>query len=626
MTSYQLFLSMTVAAMTLANACYQASEEASFDARFFLVLGLIYGLSMWIRSRLYNDSTTFFDLDHRGLHKPKEDLVIFGNRVDDLAEQSKERRVLIELLDFGGHRYRIYIAWTLSLALTIFISFRFGGFFFVSGVVSILTLSAIYFAPFLNQLLIPLFLSFGLATYAFIQGRNPLLVFLFIGYVISFVGALLAFREIDADRANVRRRLKISQFLKSSAVISVALVSLYFIVDFVVPKQSPFTKSSVLNPSAIPKLDVKKPESAAMDTISRNVAEQILKWQEKRGEVKGRPEGSTFVGTSRGTSGGTSGAELPRTLGSQPPSGRESQNAPSSKSGDSPLSQQNGESSVGATDQSSAGRSEKPPSAETSVGTSGKAGKVGTAGRPDDQGRAASSPSPSESPTASSTSPATSSESGSQSSPQSAEASTSSPSGPSATPSAATPSSARPSKAASETSSPAAAATKPLVDREQKIKELQNKVKAPLEILKGLLFLAIAVAILFGLAKFFSSPEKDAEREIRRQMLTQRQKQKLKAILSQIRARNLSPDQEIIETYNALLTVFETGHHSREEWLPAEDFSREIEKVIPTLANDFGGATRRFAVTLYGQKPVAPEELETFRGNVARVLRFFQLA
>lgn len=621
MRNYQIFLGLSVLSFVLANVVYQVSQESAFDLRGFLILGFVYGASIFLRGHLYSDSTTFFDFDHRGLHKPKEDLVIFGNRVDDLAEQSKERRVLIDLLDFGGHRYRIYVGWILSVALTIFISFRFGGFYFASGVVSILTLSAIYFAPFVHQLLIPLFLSFALALYGFFENRSFALVAVFVCYLMVFVGALLAFREIDADRANPRRRFRLSKFLLSNISIVFVLVAIYWSLDLILPKQSPFAKS------VLPKAEMATIPSRLdpLDGVSRDIAEKVIKWQENRRQSSTGPSGpSDRAGTGDGPPGGEGGQG-----GSKNSAGDSMRHAhntsPSNakkSSGASDLSMPSGESTSSTemkTNTSSANQ-------ETAAPKESSAMESDRESRGETERGAADGTRPS---TASDTVPSTAGAPAAKASgvEESSGDATSAAGGPGTTaPAAQAAPTTAPAKTDSAGPPSAATAAEAPAERERKIKDLQSKVKLPLEVLKGLLFVILAGAALFAVAKFFSKPKDDSEKQIRQQILTQRQKQKLKSILNQIRAKNLSSDLEVIETYNALLAVFEMGHHSREEWLPAEDFSREIAKVIPSLSEDFGGATHRFATTLYGQKPVAPKDLEVFRAHVARVLKFFQLA
>ncbi len=628
MRHYPLFRILTVLTIVLAAAVSEAAREELFSIRLLFGLALIYGASVFIRDYFYKSDTTYFDFDHRGLREPKEDLIIFGTRVEDLAQQSKERRVLIGLVESAGRRYQIYLAWILSMALAIYLNFRPGGVSPLDIIAPILLLSGIYFAPFLSQLLTPTLLSLLLATYTLVQVRSIAVVSLFVLFLLSFVATLGAYRELDSDRANEAKQVHPKQMVRSTLTVVALFVALYFFVDFLLPERNPFRSQITRDPIEIPKGPL------STDKLSRDLAETLLKWQEKTG-----PQGTK-------SSDDRPGDDKPGDADQVTRSEARDDSRDNTRDDSRPLrddSRSGRESKSPSTSKNSPSSNFKPPNgsgAEPSLAQGDKEGRATERGGPSG---ARTSPGSSDAPADTGQGPSNSDQTLEASGPRTNAANeagerndgsgdgTGDGTGRGATDEKGPGNGAGSDKKqdAGRPASPDGKASPSVVakSREKKIEEIKHRVKVPLEVAKGVLVVIGILVVLLVISKFFSSQkEEDPEKEIRRQQLTERQKKRLQSILSQIRARNLSPDQEVVETYNALLTVFELGHHPREEWLPAEDFSIQIAKSIPPVSKEFAGATARFSKTLYGQKDIDEAELKVFREDVARILRFFQVS
>ncbi len=691
MTSFRGFTILLVTTVTLASSALEASRFGTIEPRLVFGLAMIYALTMWLREHIYKPETTFFDADH--VQSEKEELLVFGHGIEDLAHESRERRVLMGLSNnLSGEHLKIYAIWIFSMALAVFVQTRFRSLTLTDAVVPVAILSAMCFSPFLAQLLLPLAMSLAVALIAIAKSDSLLVIFYFVLFAVSFFLTLFLYREVIPDRLNNERKTKLPTVLKSSFAVTVLFLGLYLAMDLIVPEENPFKSNPV------PK--TRKPSKRSTDKLSREIAEQVLKYQEKgRGESSADASGETPGGHSpgespRGDAPGESlsghgaprsaredqsrdGVTLPRDLplsrDGGPPSRDSARSNDDARGGtghanekfidvkpddgnfpsprDHP-DQANGtaqtkdregtghaaerERNLGAGRRESGdGRAGAGRGKERSVGkTDGVADGVAdgqsknpgtgggrdrgighTTGNRDSDKKGSTDKGDGYADGASvGTGDGTADGTSQQASDGKSE-------GPSDE------ASARASNKASDRGArkTSAGPKEKAAAREKKIEEIKKKVEMPIEIGKGILFLiaaAIGLPILFNLIARWKERPKD---EVKLQQLSPRQKKKLQSILHQIRARGLAADAEVIETYNALLSVFEMGHHPRDEWLPAEDFSMKIAGTIPPLSAPFGAVTNRFSRTLYGRKLVAPEDLNVFRKEVGRILQFFQV-
>ncbi|CAN5505693.1 hypothetical protein BH10BDE1_BH10BDE1_12930 [soil metagenome] len=566
MKTYRLFSFVSLATIVLAHATWEASHVKVFDPKSLIGFAIIYGASIWLRDYFYDEKTTFFDADARVLPVKDDGLIVFGEQIEDLAFESEERRLLIDLVDFGGRKYKIYAAWIVSVVLAVYLQIRVGGSPSVESIAAFCILSAIYFSPFLNQQFVPLFIAMLLALYGFGRSDTFQVTVLFVFFLATFCYAVVLFREAPSDRVNPDRKFSSRKRMRSAAVVAAIFISFYFVVDLILPEENPFHSKG---PGLV--VPDKKPPRFSTEHISRKFAEQVVKLGEQNQDAKLGPASNEDGDADRGrpSAGGTSKADR--------------EGAPSANTGDEPSSASRSDSVP------SASRSDSDPSASRSDSTPAKSQE---GGRPSE---ARDGTSNDQSPTVGTNEPSSDSQK--------------------ASPGA---------NAESPSTSPARAVEKSK-EREKKIEDLQLNLKLPIELLKGLGFLILAGLLVTFVARYFSR-KKPQDEEVVRQELSPKQRQKLQTVLQRIRARGLSPNEEIVETYNLLLSIFEVGHHTREEWLPAEDFSKQISNSIPVLSGPFSGATERFSCTLYGRRDVGEAELTKFRGEVSKILQFFQLS
>lgn len=615
MTSFRGFTVLSILTVVLASAAFEASRFGFADPRLIVVFAVVYSLAVYLRERLYRSEVTFFDADH-GMQQEEEALIVFGHEIEDLAKESVERRLLVDLTD-SKDKIRIYFSWVACVVLAILLQSRIRGLTTLDVIVPVLIVTSICFAPFLAQLLVPVAVSLVLSLTAIAKSDSLSVSFYFVLFAISFFLTLLMYREVTPDRINQKRETKLPVILKTSFAVTAMFIGFYFLFDFVIPEQNPF-KSAVTPP-------VRKRSKFSTDNLSREVAEQVVKFQERnrgdrentshepsttvrddhrppqftppsgRGEFE--PSGTSDDARSPGTPSGSGHGDPQHDMTSREMKGGSDNKDGTTERGLDPIRDSS-------RDQRPDAQPDQNPEAKTEAKLDTKpdanSGKQGpSAERSLNQGeRSTAEPGGS---TDSSTAPDGSGRDGRTTG----------------------------DKNAADAPSRGAGSDKPVASdtkaHEKKVEELKRKLEMPFDISKGILVLIAAALGNPVLLKLLARLKKPTNDEPKLQQLSARQKKKLQTILNQIRERRLPPEAEVIETYNALLAVFEMGHHAREDWLPAEDFSTKIRSEIPPVATPFSGATSRFSRTLYGKKSVEPEDLKIFREEVRTVLRFFQL-
>ncbi len=610
-----------LAGTTALSACVLEVSRGVFDSRVVLGLTFIYGVSIFLRDHLYLDELTFFDYDHRELARPKEDLIVFGNRIQNLSSQSRERQVLMGLSQTHGARIKVYLAWIAMAGIAVWLHHRTHGVIFSETLGSVLMVSGIFFSPFLGQMLLPAYLSLGLVGFALFQNRAPLTVMAAGAYLIAFFLTLILFREIDADRANPKRVTTWPRPVRSAVLWSALFLVAFWFFDLLIPE-----------PQAQESVEVERPK------MSRELAEQVMKWQDRVSQDQVSKESPKQDLPSSGVASKDSPSETPSTTAQKSPS--EDLAPESGRPSDGPMKIPEGfgdkkfPSGRGDLPQSNGPMAAEPQPNGTPLSelpdrkgpTQDFAKTQNPSQGPSDEtvpkASATTSPGPEGSPKSESTgqekeaiadtATGTATDNGTaKGADRSGRAETGKPSDGG-------------SNKVAEKTTDSKTPAKPL-DRESRLKEIEKKVELPLEITKGFLAIIGVVVVIMVLAKYFSGRKEDPEKDIRIQQLSKRQRERLQTILQQIRAKGLSAHDEVIETYNALMAVFQAGEHRREEWLPPEEFSIQIARAIPALRRPFEDVTMRFSRTLYGEKSVGEDDLLLFRENVARILKFFQV-
>lgn len=542
MRNYERFRISLVLTLVL-SACAMEVSRGVFDLRAVLGLVLLYGGSVFLRDRLYSSENTFFDYDHREIARPSEDLIILGNRVRNLASQSRERTLLIALTRPGKDRWKILGGAFAFSALAVWIHMRVHGLIFWETAGSVFIISGVFLSAFVVQMLLPAFLALGLVGLALSRSREMTTVIMASLFFVSFLVTLILYRGIDADRANPKRTTQGLSALRAGLLWAAVFLGLFWVFNKLVPEPSSGSAVSVERPK-----------------LNREIAHQVLKLQDRLGKTQ-RPRGGGS--DHERPSVPEPGAEPPKgPMAAEPvPEGPPLDELPSRKAG----LEGEGRGDHGDAGSDTGGDKGGDTSGDTSGGSDERGGDEPGGARDSRAERGAKSLAPSSPRQASNT------------------------------------------------------------DRESRLKELEKKIELPMEITKGVL---VVVGIIFGLlmlAKYFFKPSDDPEKEIRVQQISKKQRERLRTILQQIHAKGLSAQDEVIETYNALMTVFQVGEHRREEWLPPEEFSIQIGRSLPSLKTSFDEVTMRFSRTLYGEKPVSDLELSTYRDGVTRILKFFQV-
>lgn len=108
--------------------------------------------------------------------------------------------------------------------------------------------------------------------------------------------------------------------------------------------------------------------------------------------------------------------------------------------------------------------------------------------------------------------------------------------------------------------------------------------------------------------------------------LTEEEKKQLADELRNIRERKLSPQQEIIETYNVMMDVLERVQLGREEGVPARVHVEHLKKRLPKMGAPLFDATDRFDEALYGDQQPGQEKLTSFRKSTKTIFKQFDIA
>jgi hypothetical protein len=108
--------------------------------------------------------------------------------------------------------------------------------------------------------------------------------------------------------------------------------------------------------------------------------------------------------------------------------------------------------------------------------------------------------------------------------------------------------------------------------------------------------------------------------------LTVEERNSLQHELEKIQAKGLSPQQEVIETYNVMLKVFDLIELGREEGMPAKEFAKAAASRLPRLNEPLTDTTDCFDSSLYGDQAPTSETLKRFRRSSQKIFNQFEIA
>jgi hypothetical protein len=156
--------------------------------------------------------------------------------------------------------------------------------------------------------------------------------------------------------------------------------------------------------------------------------------------------------------------------------------------------------------------------------------------------------------------------------------------------------------------------------RQEEIKkELEFQVEKLTALLKALFWVGLAILLL----RYFLRKKKVSPNEIRK--LTRAEIKGFHQDLLRIQKAKLRPEQEIIETYNVMLKVFDLVEMGRAECVPAQIFVTQVSTKLPGLKNSLWTTTLCFEDVLYGENLPKPQSLKEFRRSAKTVFRGFNI-
>ena len=158
---------------------------------------------------------------------------------------------------------------------------------------------------------------------------------------------------------------------------------------------------------------------------------------------------------------------------------------------------------------------------------------------------------------------------------------------------------------------------------EERVKEIEEKLKQKTDWLAAhFKYFIYLIVILIALRLVASLAKKNAPPAMR---LTQEEKKALAAELKKINQSQLSAQEEVIETYNIMLRLFNLVNMGREEGTPAKIFADRISRRLPNLGKHLTLTTRCFDNVLYGDQ-IPPQKLvEEFRLSSRRIFHQFDV-
>ncbi|MCB0384010.1 MAG: DUF4129 domain-containing protein, partial [Bdellovibrionales bacterium] len=166
----------------------------------------------------------------------------------------------------------------------------------------------------------------------------------------------------------------------------------------------------------------------------------------------------------------------------------------------------------------------------------------------------------------------------------------------------------------------------PPLTREQRQEKARLKVEQALKFLENaavaFLYLA-AVYLLYILFVKFSDRQKDETKPVGR--LNRDDRKSLASELRQMRARPLSPQEEVVKSYHLFLRVMEMVQYPRAQEVTPTNFAQEVVRHFPRLRDPVPYVSEVFCQVFYGKREVESGTLEQFRGHFKKVFRQFGL-
>jgi hypothetical protein len=108
--------------------------------------------------------------------------------------------------------------------------------------------------------------------------------------------------------------------------------------------------------------------------------------------------------------------------------------------------------------------------------------------------------------------------------------------------------------------------------------------------------------------------------------LSEKEKRALSETLRSMKARALTPQQEVIEVYNVVMDVLESVHLGREAGIPARTHIQALSRRLPRLSESFMEATDCFDQALYGEIEPDSGDLIKFRSSTRKIFRQFDIS
>ncbi len=162
------------------------------------------------------------------------------------------------------------------------------------------------------------------------------------------------------------------------------------------------------------------------------------------------------------------------------------------------------------------------------------------------------------------------------------------------------------------------------LSKREKIQRLTEKIEKLLRFVTLALGLAAGLTVLYFLFQFFMKLTRSARPRLMKKVQPNRKDcVHLQKLLHSLSSIQMSPEQEVISSYNVLLEIFEAVQFKREQHVTPQKFLEQVSVRFPQIRAFFSGTTETFSEVLYGQKSLQESELLKFRRDMKHLFSFF---
>ncbi len=137
-----------------------------------------------------------------------------------------------------------------------------------------------------------------------------------------------------------------------------------------------------------------------------------------------------------------------------------------------------------------------------------------------------------------------------------------------------------------------------------------------------IILLFLAFFILLG---FFGKTSLGKDKSIKPVRLPKVLRKQLKIYFSELYRNNLSPKEEVLQSYYGIEEAFSEIQRSRESFLPSIDYVEKLDKDLPFIGRPFRPVEGLFSQVFYGNYEPSAHDIKGFRKSIYEILKKLQI-